>query len=81
LVFFKFGLGFGGGVEIVFCGAGHNLIDVIELRFRPEFPDFLMKFLDFQTVFFNSLIELFLEILDHSFFFPELLVFVIDDSL
>ena len=81
LVLLKFGLGFGGGVEIVFGSAGHDLIDVIELGFGPEFSDFLMKFLYIQTIFFNSLIELFLEILYHSLFFPELLIFIIDDSL
>jgi hypothetical protein len=81
LVLFELGLGFGGGVEIVFGGAGHQFIDVVKLRFGPEFSDFLMKFLYFQTIFLNCLIELFFEILDHSLLFPELLVFIINDSL
>ena len=68
-------------MEIVFCGSRHEFIDVVELGFGPEFPDFLMKFLDFQAVIFNGLVELFLKVLDHSFLFPQLLVFVIDDSL
>lgn len=81
LVLFNFGLGFGGRVEIVFGGAGHQFIDVVKLRFGSELSYFLMKFLYFETIFLNCLIELFFEILDHSLLFPELLVFVIDDSL
>lgn len=68
-------------MEVVFGGAGHEFINVVEFRLRPEFPDFFMELLNFKAVLFDSFIELFFEVLNHSFFFPELLVFVIDDSL
>jgi len=80
LVFLDFGLSF-GGIKVIFGGSGHDFIDVVELSFRSELPDFLMKFLYFETVFFSHLIELFFEVLNHSLFLSQLLIFIINDSL
>jgi hypothetical protein len=68
-------------MEIVFGGSGHQFINVVKFRLGPEFPDFFMKSLDFKTIPFDTLIELRLEVLNHVFLFPQLLIFIVNNSL
>lgn len=68
-------------IKVIFCSSWHDLIDVIELCFWSQLSNFLMKFLYFETIFFSHLIELFFKILNHSLFFSDLLIFIVNDSL
>ena len=68
-------------MEIIFGGSRHEFVDVVKFRLGPEFPDFFMKSLDFETIPFDTLIELRLEVLNHVLLFPQLLIFIVDHSL